>query len=183
MLKAGRLLRGVGDPERAVGQAAVNQSRKGLRVGIVDDARRHQVLQQPGKRRHALLLRGVGRRTQHRPRVLQHDAADLGLGRHAQVGPAASTERVPGGGSLRRNGIQALVHLVVDLFDDGRQQAFLVTEMVIQSPSRQPRGSGQIVHGRRGVPRALKGVAGSRHQFGPGGFDHLGARTRHAVLQ
>ncbi|KAG1257862.1 hypothetical protein G6F68_009092 [Rhizopus microsporus] len=163
-----------GNPERRLGQAAVDQRRQRLRIHRRHHALRDQPFDQALHRLHAVPLRFRRGAPQHRARITQHDALDLWFQRHLQVGAAALHEAVPGVVGTVADRLQAPIGLGIELADYRRQQAFLVAEVVIERTPGQPGLGGQVIHRGGGIAVLAEHTAGGGQQAGAG-FFHLGA--------
>src|SRR3546814_6727128 len=125
-------------------------------------------------------------RPQDRWRVPQHNPLILWLGRQIEEDVAPRQECLPG----VFNGLpyldQRLVEFVLDLLDDGLQQALLAIELVIESAAGEADCGGDLVHGCVGVADLAERGTTRRYQLGARDRQHVRActpRLRHHDLQ
>ena len=165
---------GRGDPERGIERRPVEQPGGGFRVHRADGSLGDERLDRLRRRAQARRLVGPPRRVaEHGRAVQQHDAPDLRLQGHLDVGDALVEEPEPRGFRPVPHGAQPRHHLGVELLDHGLQQALLAAEVVVKRAAGQARFRGQVVHRCRRVALLSERPSGGPDELGPGLLHHL----------
>lgn len=156
---------------------AIDQARRHFLIDIDDDAillKFAQTLLESGDT--AVGGRPLRDIAKHGRAVAEHDALDLRLQRHLDIGRAFIDKPLPACRGHRRDLMQALRHFRIDFPDHRLQQSLFVAEMVVERTARQARFCGEIIHRGLRIADGAKGLARCRHELGARFCDHFRAR-------
>ena len=185
LCKDGVRIVGCGNPQRGVERGSIEEPGGSFRIHRPDRSLVDKRLDRLRRRAKARILVGPSRWiAEHSRPVQQHDALDLRLQRHLDIGDALVEKSEPSGLRPILHSAHPRQHFCVDLVDHGLQQALLVAEVVVERAARQAGFGGQIVHRRRRIAFGRESLPGGLDELGPGLLHHLRASPRdHHHLQ